>query len=371
MATTKSIPSRPVDRRKFAGAAAIAGASAIASPAVAQSPPRIRWRLAASFGRNIPMQYEPAQLFIETVKEITDGAFELQWFGPGDIVGAFQVLDALRQGTVEIGQTLSNYYIGIDPTFAFGTGIPFGMTARGHAAWLAGDGGALLGELYKKNNVIALPAGNSGAHMAGWFRKEIASAADLKGLKLRVAGMAGLVFAKAGGVPQQIAPSDVYPALERGAIDACKLATPADDERVGLHKVAPFYYYPAWNDPGAMTQIMVNLDQWNSLPAHFRGALKAAAAAMGAHMQARYDSECPKALRRLVGQGAQLRALPAPVIAALEQAARQVYDEIGAQNATFKKVYDNYAAFASDHYLWWQAGDFSADALGIRHYRRS
>lgn len=363
--------SRKLTRRGFSGAALAATGTAIATPAIAQGLPKVKWRLASSFGRNIPLQFNPVQSFIQHVKDATDGQFEIQWFGPGDLVGAFQVFDAVGAATVEMGQTLSNYYIGKDPTFAFGTGIPFGMDARGHGAWLANGGQDMLNDFYKPMKVHALPAGNSGAHMAGWFRSEIKSAADLKGLKLRVAGMAGQVLRKAGGVPQQIAPSDVYPALERGVIDACKLATPGDDEKFGLHKIAPYYYYPGWNDPGAATHIVINLDLWNGLPPAYRAVLKSAAALMGQEMQTAYDSEAPQALRRLVAQGAQLRPFPQDVIAELETAARAVYAELSAQNPTFKKFHDHYTAFATNHFLWWQAGEYAVDTLGIRYYRKA
>lgn len=277
MSDSASGRQRTISRRRLA----IAASTIVAAPAVAQVTPKIRWRLAASFGRNIALQYAPVQRFIQHVREASDGQFDIQWFGPGDIVGAFQVFDAVSAGTVEIGQTLCNYYIGKDPTFALGTGIPFGMTARGHMAWLANGGQDLLNAFFEPMNVYALAAGNSGSHMAGWFRKEIKTAADLKGLKLRIAGMAGQVFARVGGVPQQIPPSDVYPALERGTIDACKLATPGDDEKFGLHKIAPYYYYPGWNDPSATTHIVINRNHWNGLPSAYRAILSAAAALMG------------------------------------------------------------------------------------------
>lgn len=370
MTNSPSEGARRPSRRALAGAGA-AFAGVLAAPAIAQTAPKVRWRLAASFGRNIALQYEPVQRFIRHVREASDGQFEIQWLGPGDVVGAFQVLDAVGAGTVEIGQTLLNYYIGKEPTLAFGTGIPFGMNARGHGAWLAKGGQELINEICRPMNVLGLPAGNTGAHMAGWFRKEIRSAAELRGLKLRVAGMAGQVFARVGGVPQQVPPSDVYPALERGTIDACKLATPADDERFGLHKIAPFYYSPGWNDPGAETHIVVNLDHWNRLTPAYQAILTGAAAVMGRDMQTTYDAEAPLALRRLAAQGAQLRAFPPDVMSELEAAARAHYAELAGQNAAFKRVHEHYVAFAANHYLWWQAGDAAIDAVGMRFYRRA
>jgi TRAP-type mannitol/chloroaromatic compound transport system substrate-binding protein len=234
-----------------------------------------------------------------------------------------------------------------------------------------GGGSEVMNELWRERNILGLTAGNTGVHMAGWFRKEIKSVEDLKGLKIRLAGLAGRVFAKVGGVPQLVPPSDVYPTLERGTLDAAKLSTPTDDERVGLFRVAPYYYYPGWNDPSATTHIFVNLQKWNDLPKSYRAALRSAADVSGDVMLTRYDSENPKALRRLVSQGAQLRALPVDVLDELGKAAQAVYGELSQESANFKRVYEHYAAFARDHYLNWQVGEIPSDAIALRQYRRT
>ena len=184
-------------------------------------------------------------MFSKIIAELSDQKFQVQVFGPGEIVPAFQVFDAVSNGTVEMGNTASYYYIGKDLAFAFGTAVPFGLNTRQMNAWLTYGGGLdLLNELYKTYNVYGMPFGNTTAQMGGWFRKEINTVDDLKGLKFRIGGLAGQVVAKLGVVPQQIPPADIYPALEKGTIDAAEWIGPYDDEKLGFVKIAPYYYYP-------------------------------------------------------------------------------------------------------------------------------
>ena len=237
-----------MNRRKLLKSAGVGlAAAAVASPAIAQSAPTVRWRLATSFPKNLDTLYGACEMFSKAVAELSDQKFLIQVFGPGEIVPAFQVFDAVSNNTVEMGNSGSYYYIGKDLSFAFGTAVPFGFNTRQMNAWLAYGGGTdLLNELYGKFNVYGLPFGNTTAQMGGWFRKEIKTVEDLKGLKFRCGGMAGQVLAKLGVVPQQIPPADIYPALEKGTIDAAEWIGPYDDEKLGFVKIAPYYYYPGW-----------------------------------------------------------------------------------------------------------------------------
>ncbi|MFL4992027.1 MAG: TRAP transporter substrate-binding protein, partial [Microvirga sp.] len=249
-------------RRAFLQAATIgAAAGAVAKPAMAQSNPEIRWRLTSAFPKSLDTLFGGGETFAKLVAEATDGKFIIQTFAPGEIVGAPQALDAIGGGTVEMGHTCSYYYVGKDPTFAIGTTLPFGLNSRQMNAWLyQGNGNALLNEFYAKHNVYALPAGNTGVQMGGWFRKEIKTVEDLKGLKMRIAGLGGTVLSRVGGVPQQLAGGDLYPALERGTIDAVEWLGPYDDEKLGFVKVAKNYYYPGWWEGAAQGTNFINLD---------------------------------------------------------------------------------------------------------------
>src|SRR5881397_3824144 len=254
-------------------------ASTVAAPAIAQSMPEIKWRLAASWPKALDTLYGGCEYFAKRVAEITDNRFQIQSFASGEIVPGLQVLDAVSNGTVEMGYTALYYYWGKNPAFTFGTSLPFGLNTRAHISWLRWGGGMdMLNDLLKEYNVVGVPTGSTGAQMGGWFRKEIKSMEDLKGLKFRIGGFAGTIIAKVGGVPQQIAGGDIYPALEKGTIDAAEWVGPYDDEKLGFSKVAKYYYYPGWWEGQATLSFFFNLEKWNGLPKSYQAAIKAAAA---------------------------------------------------------------------------------------------
>src|SRR5436309_2153214 len=289
-------------RRQFLRAAGLAAATtAIAKPAVAQSMPELKWRLTSSFPKSLDTIYGASEAFAKAVAEASDNRFQIQVFAAGEIVPGLQAADAVQNGTVEMCHTSSYYYFGKDPTFAFGTAVPFGLNSRMQTAWMYfGGGNELMNDFYRKFNIYALPAGNTGAQMGGWFRKEIKELSDLNGLKMRIGGFAGRVIAKIGVVPQQIAGGDIYPALEKGTLDACEWVGPYDDEKLGFYKVAQYYYYPGWWEGGAMLHFMINADKWNALPKNYQAIVTAAAAYANVKMQARYDAVNPAAMRSLV-----------------------------------------------------------------------
>ena len=240
-------------RRQFLKTAgAGVAATAVASPAIAQSMPEIKWRLTSSFPKSLDTIYGASEIFAKAVAEATDNKFQIQVFAAGEIVPGLQAADAVSAGTVEMCHTASYYYFGKDPTFAFGTALPFGLNSRMQNAWMYFGGGIeLMNEFYKKSNIYGIPGGNTGAQMGGWFRKEIKEPSDLNGLKMRIGGFAGRVLTKLGLVPQQLAGGDIYPALEKGTLDACEWVGPYDDEKLGFNKVAQYYYYPGWWEGGA------------------------------------------------------------------------------------------------------------------------
>ena len=358
----------PWKRRARLQAAALgAAAGPVANPAPAQSTPEVLWPLPSASPKPLDTLSGGGEPFARLVSEATDGKFQIQAFAPGEIVGAPQALDAIAAGTVEMGHTCSYYYVGKDPTFAIGTTLPFGLNSRQTNAWLYhGGGNALLNEFYAKHNVYALPAGNTGVQMGGWFRKEIKTVQDLQGLKMRIAGLAGQIMGKLGVVPQQIAGGDLYPSLERGTIDAAEWVAPYDDEKLGLNKVAPYYYYPGFWEGGPAIHFYINLQKWNELPKTYQAALQAAAGYVNVDTQAKYDARNPAALRSLIGAGAQLRPFSQEIMDAAYKAANEVYDETSAKNADFKKIYDSYKAFRGEEYLWFQVAEYAYDTFMIR-----
>src|ERR1700754_5238846 len=337
-------------RRKFLKTAGLGVAgSAIAAPAIAQSMPEIKWRCTTSWPKSLDTIYGGAETFAKAVADATDNKFQIQVFAAGEIVPGLQAADAVSAGTVEMCHTASYYYFGKDPTFTFGTSLPFGMNKRMMDAWLfTGGGNELLNEFYKKYNIYGIPAGNTGAQMGGWFRKEINEVGDMNGLKMRIGGFAGRILAKLGLVAQQLAGGDIYPALEKGTLDAAEWVGPYDDEKLGFHKVVQYYYYPGWWEGGPMIHNFVNIAKWNELPKAYQSIMHSASHVANTMMQARYDAANPAALKRLVANGAQLRPFPQPVLEACFRAASELYSETAAANADFKKVYDAVVAFRSD-----------------------
>ncbi len=364
-----------VDRRRFlktAGAGGVGAAAAVvASPAIAQSSPELKWRLTSSFPKALDTIYGAAEVFAKAVAEATDNKFQITVFAGGEIVPPLQAADAVTNGTVEMCHTASYYFWGKDPTFAFGTAVPFGLNARMQNAWHY-EGGAidLMNKFYAKHKIIAFPAGNTGAQMGGWYRKEINSPDDLKGLKMRIGGFAGNVLQKLGVVPQQIAGGDIYASLEKGTIDAAEWVGPYDDEKLGFQKVAKYYYYPGWWEGGAMLHVFCNQEKWNSLPKHYQAIVRNAAALANTVMMAKYDVQNPAALKRLVGAGAQLRPFSEPVLDACFKAANEVYAENMAKNADFKTVYEHMKAFRADAYLWQQISEQSYDGYMMLQQRK-
>ena len=360
-------------RREFLQAAG-AGltASAIAAPAIAQTMPELKWRLTTSFPRSLDTLHGGAEVFAKAVAEATDNRFQIQVFAAGEIVPPFQAADAVQSGSVEMCETASYYFLGKDLTFALPCSSPFGPNARMQNAWQYHHSGIeLMNEFYKRYNIHAFPCGNTGCQMGGWFRKEIKEVADLNGLKFRIGGFAGRVLAKLGVVAQQIPAGEIYPSLEKGTIDAAEWVGPYDDEKLGFHKVAPYYYYPGWWEGGTQIHLFINLERWNSLPAAYKSLLRTAADMTNAWMTAKYDALNPAALKRLLVAGAQLRPFPQPVLEACLKAANEVYAEISAGNAEFKKIWEHILAFRNDQYLWWQVAEYTYDTFMIRSRPRA
>jgi TRAP-type mannitol/chloroaromatic compound transport system substrate-binding protein len=360
-------------RRQFLAAtgAGVAASTAVAMPAIAQSAPEIKWRLASSFPKSLDTIYGGAEVMSKMVSELTDGKFQIQVFAAGELVPGLQVLDAVQNNTVEMCHTVSYYFVGKDPTFAIAASVPFGLNARMQNAWLYQNGGnEAFNEFYKKYNVYGLPCGNTGTQMGGWFSKEIKSVADLNGLKMRIGGIAGQVIAKLGAVPQQIAGGDIYPALEKGTIDGAEWVGPYDDEKLGFYKVAKFYYYPGWWEGGPTIHAFTNLAKWNELPKNYQAALIAGSTYANTIMQARYDVQNPLAIKRLVANGTQLRPYPNDVMEACLKATNELWGEISAKNEDFKKLIGTMQAFRNDEYLWWQVAEYTFDSFQIRNRAR-
>jgi len=357
-----------MDRRSFLTKASVggvvAGATTLAAPAIAQESPTVTWRVTSSFPKSLDTIFGAADVMSKYVSEATDGKFTLQVFPAGELVPGLEAADAVSAGTVEACHTVPYYFWGKDPTYALGAAVPFGLNARMMNAWFYHGGGIdMMNEFYATQNLIAFPAGNTGVQMAGWYRKEINSVADLQGLKMRIGGFAGKVVEKLGVVPQQIAGGDIYPALEKGTIDAAEWVGPYDDEKLGFQKVAPFYYYPGWWEGGPTVHLMFNKAKYDELSPAYKSLVRTAAQAADANMLQKYDFLNPTAVKSLVANGAQLRPFSPEILAACFDKANEVYAEMEASNPGFKKIWDSLKAFRKDHFLWAQVAEYNYDTF--------
>ncbi|MBA3506064.1 MAG: TRAP transporter substrate-binding protein [Betaproteobacteria bacterium] len=343
-----------MERRSFIKHTGLAGILAAGTaPAFAQSSPAVKWRLASSFPKSLDTIFGAADVISKRCAAATGGKFDVQVFASGEVVPGLQVADAVQNGTVQCGHTASYYYVGKDPTFAFGTAIPFGFNCRQfNAWWIHGGGDKVLNDFYKDYNIYAILAGNTGAQMGGWYRKEIATVNDLQGLKMRIGGFAGQVLTKLGVVPQQIAGGEIYSSLEKGTIDAAEWVGPYDDEKLGFNKVAKFYYYPGWWEGGPALHLFTNIAAWQALPKDYQAILEAACAEANTWMMAKYDAQNPAALKKLVATGTQFKAFPRDVMDACYKSATELYVETSAKNAKFKTVLDSVIPFRNDSIQW-------------------
>jgi len=345
--------------KKVAAGAAV---STVAAPAIAQSQPSIQWRLAASWPKSLDTLFGGAELVARRVGEITDGKFQIRAFAAGEIVPALQVLDAVQAGTVELGHTATYYYFGKDPAFALGTSVCFGMNTRQNNAWYYfGGGREAMEPLFKDYGCIAIPAGNTGCQMGGWYRKEIKSVADLKGMKMRIGGMAGLILAKLGVVPQLIGGPDIYPALEKGTIDAAEWVGPYDDEKLGFNKIAQYYYSPGYWEGGPTLMTLVNEKKWAELPKGYQAALTAACGEANAWMPAKYDAQNPEAMKRLIASGTKLRRFPNAVMEAAEKASYELYEELKGKSKHWARIYPEWLKFRDEQFQWFRVAESTYD----------
>jgi TRAP-type mannitol/chloroaromatic compound transport system substrate-binding protein len=345
-----------------AGAALGATLAGATGTALAQSQP-VRWRMSTMWPKSLDAMHGSAEALSKRVGEITEGRFAIQTTAAGEIVPPPQVFDAVQNGTIECGHVLSSFFFGKDPAIGFDAGLPFGLNARQQAAWMNFGGGLqALREVFGKFNIVQFPVGNVGVQMGGWYRKEIKTVDDLKGLKFRIGGIGGAILAKLGAVPQQIPPGEIYTSLEKGLIDGAEWIGPYDDEKLGFNKVAKYYYTPGWWEGSAMVTLLVNKKAWESLPAPYKAAVECAANEQYMMMMAAYDAKHPNALKRLVGGGAQLRTFPRPVLDACYKATQEVLGGFADKSPEFKKIYADWQKFRDDQNLWFRVAEHSLDS---------
>jgi TRAP-type mannitol/chloroaromatic compound transport system substrate-binding protein len=331
---------------------------------LAQTAPQVRWWMATAWPRSLDTLYGSAEALCKRVGQLSEGRFEIRPFPGGELVPALQTFDAVQSGSVECGHILSTNFIGKNLALGFDGGLPFGLNYRQHMTWVNEAGGReLLRALYRKYDVVNHVVGNVGVQMGGFYRKEIRGTEDLAGLKMRIGGFGGRILARLGAVPQQLAASDIYAALERGTIDAAEWVGPYDDEKLGFHKVARYYYTPGWWEGSGSITGIVHQPAWEALPPVFREMFEVAAAEQASLMLSRYDARNPDALRRMIAQGTQLRAFPRPVMEAAYKASFEVFEETAAANEDFATLYAAWKPFLDSSNNWFRVAEFTLDAF--------
>ncbi len=352
-----------MQRRRFIHHSGLAGVLAAGmAPAVVHAQTTLRWRLASSFPKSLDTIFGGAEVFAKKVSDMTGGRFQISVHAAGELLPAFGVVDGVQSATVEMAHTAPYYFFGKDETFAIGAAIPFGMNSRQLTAWMyRGNGMKLMREFYAKYNIISFPGGNTGAQMGGWYRKEIKTLADMKGLKIRIGGFAGRVIERMGGVAQNIAGGEVYQSLEKGTIDAAEWIGPYDDQKLGLYKVAPFYYYPGWWEGSAELDFYVNTQAYAALTPEYKAIVEMAASFVHVDMQANYDAKNPAALKTLISNGVKVLAFPKPVLDEAYKQSMALYGELNEKNQNWRKVYEDYAAFQREQSLWSRFAEASFD----------
>ena len=316
--------------------------------------PTIQWQMATSWPVSLDTLFGGAQIFADRVAAMTGGKFKITPRAAGELAPGLEVLNVVEQGAVPCGHTASYYYIGRSPIMAFGSCLPFGLNPQQQNAWLYEGGGLkMLQDLYaSKFGVIQFPAGNSGTQMGGWFRKEISQVSDLQGLKMRIPGLGGQVMTKLGVTVQTLPGGEIFQALQTGAIDAAEWVGPYDDQKLGLHKVAKFYYYPGWWEPGTSFEVQINLNEWKKLPPQYQEMIKTAAFEANMTVLARFDTRNNDALQRLLKSGIELRPYSNEILTAAEKASFELFDEFAAKDADFKRVFEEWKKFRDRAYSW-------------------
>jgi TRAP-type mannitol/chloroaromatic compound transport system substrate-binding protein len=360
----------PMQRRAFLGAAAAGAVGAAGTLAACSGPagesggpavqtrPNVMWRMASSFPRTLDALYGAAERLSERLAVLTENRFQVRPYPAGELVPGLQVMDAAQQGTVQVGHSPAYYYTGKNPALAFDTGVPFGLTARQQDAWLYQGGGLeLMQEVFADFGIVTVPAGNTGAQMGGWFKREVNTAADLRGLRMRIPALGGDVMNRLGVTVQVLAGGDIYPALERGAIDATEWVGPYDDEKLGFHEAAKNYYYPGWWEPGPSMSFMINRAAWDQLPSEYQEAFRAAALYAGTHTLTIYDAQNPQALARLIEKGVTLRRFSPEIMRVARAAANEILEENAARDATYRRIYEQWKAFRDASHNWFATAE--------------
>lgn len=354
-----------LNRRKFLGAGAGAAAGlALGAPAIATAASKqaFNWKMTNAYGPGSPFYVQgpgsPTD-FCKRVEAMSNGRLKIQHFAAGELIPALEGFDAVSSGMVEMNAANAYFWAGKIPAAQFFTAVPFGMNTQGMNAWLYNGGGLKLWEeLYEPYGLVPMPMGNTGTQMTGWFRQPLESVDSLKGLKMRIPGLAGKVYSELGVAVRLLPGGEIFPALERGVIDAAEFVGPFQDRRMGLHKAAKNYYTTGWHEPTNVTELIINKKAWDSLPADLQEIVRICAQACNAESLAWSDAVNAEALEDLVtNEGVIARPLPDDILARLHEVTQDTLSSMAAADAPTRKVRDHFMAFRKQYFSWSSTGE--------------
>ncbi len=342
-----------ITRRRLVAAGSLGLAGALAAPAVATAAP-LKWRMVTSWPKRLPGPGMSAERVAERVNAMSGGRLQIAVFAAGEVVPAFEVLDAVGSGVAEMGHTAAFYWQGKQPAAVYFTTVPFGLVPSEHVAWVeAGGGQALWDELYAPFGVKPFMGGNTGVCMGGWFRREIKSLDDVKGLKVRVLGLGGEIFRRLGATPQTTPPGEIFTSLQSGVIDGAEFVGPGSDIALGLYRVAPFYYGPGFNKPNGTGECLISLAAWQALDADLKAVLAHACASEAAFALAEMERLNVEALAALTGRyNVELKSFPPDFVAAARRQASDVLSEVAARSDVARRIHASYTAFRERTAAW-------------------
>ncbi len=337
------------------------GGETAQAPAAQTAGENIEWQMTTSWPESLDTIHGGAIEVAARVEAMTGGKFKIKVNQAGKIVGGLEVLDAVQSNTVQTGHTATYYYVGKNETFAFATSVPFGLNAQQQNAWLYHGGGLeLLDPLFAEFGVKAFPAGNTTAQMGGWYKREVNTLADMKGLKFRIPGLGGRVMERIGVVTQTLPGGEIFLALQTGAIDAAEWIGPYDDQKLGLNEAADFYYYPGWWEPGPTLDCYVNLEEWNKLSTTYQEIFKSACYHANMDMIAKYDARNQAALSEMISTGTTVKPYSDEILVGAQKAAFELYDELASKDAKFfAPTYTAWKQFRENIYAWHQINEQS------------
>lgn len=359
MTDTQSNSRRDFVRKLGVGAAAVVATGCSSSSSndcgpEAASSKTINWKMVTSWPKNFPGLGTGAEYLAKSITEMSGGRLTVKLFAAGELVPAFEVFDAVSRGTAEMGHAAGYYWKGKVPAAQFFTTVPFGLNATEMSAWLHEAGGLdLWRKLYEPFNIVPFPSGNTGVQMGGWYNKEINRVDDLKGLKIRMPGLAGEVIQRVGGTPVAIPGGELFTALQSGSIDATEWVGPWNDMAFGFHKIAKYYYYPGWHEPGPSLEATINKDAWDALPKDLQHIVEVACKASTQKMLDEYTANNNRALNALVNDhDVKLRKFPEDVLATLKAATDEVLADLAKTDETTREIYESFIDFRDNVAKW-------------------